>query len=283
MSWKNPLEATEPRLVQSLPEEEKIVVVDPDENPDGVSEKLLDELEYVDAVLNGGSKDVAPEESVSVVESIKQRYPDMPVYEEPGDKSHVSMDTLRKHDGLLASVPLNGDLEKTIDQHLDFFDEAEQKLYEKLPFAILENPITDKVAEKAVDYVVATKYFPQGFVIMNPDCDAAEKSGVKPEDIPGKTEIREYAETAEEMSSMPVFYIEYSGEYGDPDIVEAASEVLDDTHLRYGGGIESYGQVEEMLEAGADSVVVGTSLEDNGVNPFNPDLEELEESPLPYQ
>lgn len=265
-----------------LSDQEKLVVIDPDENPDGVSEKLLEELEHADGVLNGGSKNVTPEKSVAVVESIKHRYPEMPVYEEPGDKSHVSLETIRKHDGLLASVPLNGDLEKTIGQHLDFFEEAEQKFYDKIPFPIPENRITDRVAEKFVDYIVSTKYFPQGFVVMNPECDAAEKSGVRPEDVPGKAEIRKYAEIAEGMSTMPIFYIEYSGEYGDPEIVREAADVLEDTHLRYGGGIESYEQVREMLEAGADSVVVGTSLEDDGVNPFNPDRQALQEPPQPY-
>lgn len=270
MNQYNPLKFFQPTLLESLPDEEKIVVVDPDENTDGAPEDLLDELEYADAILNGGSKDVTPDESLAVVESIKERYPGKPVYEEPGDKSHVTIDTVRKHDGLLASVPLNGDLQTTVSQHLEFLDEAEQKVKEKFPDFLPENRFTDGLADTAVDYLVNTKYFPQAFVIMNPDCDAAEKAGVNASDIPDKETIGNYASMIDEKSTVPILYIEYSGEYGNPEIVEAASQRLNDTHLRYGGGIETHDQIDEMLEAGADSVVVGTSIED-GLNPFNPD------------
>ena len=43
---------------------------------------------------------------------------------------------------------------------------------------------------------------------------------------------------AEKMFHLPIFYLEYSGKYGDPTVVEAAKENLENTVLFYGGGIE---------------------------------------------
>src|SRR5699024_2198427 len=46
-----------------------------------------------------------------------------------------------------------------------------------------------------------------------------------------------YAYMAEKFFNLPSFYIEYSGQYGDIDLVKQASEVLNETLLFYGGGI----------------------------------------------
>ena len=67
----------------------------------------------------------------------------------------------------------------------------------------------------------------EGYCIMNPDCKAALLTGVS--GVPTEEEVVAYARMAEHLFSLPVFYLEYSGMYGDPEIVRAASSVLENT------------------------------------------------------
>lgn len=68
-----------------------------------------------------------------------------------------------------------------------------------------------------------------------------------------------YARMAENYFKLPIFYLEYSGAYGDIEIVKATAEVLNDTKLFYGGGITSVEQAKEMA-AHANTVVVGNII-----------------------
>ena len=100
----------------------------------------------------------------------------------------------------------------------------------------------------------------EGYCILNPDCTAAKVTGVKT--IPDEEDVRAYARMAEHLFSLPIFYLEYSGTYGDPQIVRSAKELLNRTRLFYGGGIRSVGQAKEMA-AIADTVVVGNVVYDD--------------------
>lgn len=55
----------------------------------------------------------------------------------------------------------------------------------------------------------------------------------------------------------PLFYIEYSGQFGETADVHAAATALDETRLLYGGGIDSAQKATQVLDAGTDAVVVG--------------------------
>lgn len=100
----------------------------------------------------------------------------------------------------------------------------------------------------------------EGYCIMNPDCKAAQLTGAT--EIPTQDDVVGYARMAEHLFKLPIFYLEYSGTYGDPKIVSAAASVLDDTRLVYGGGIRTAEQAAEMA-AIAHTVVIGNVIYDD--------------------
>ncbi|MFJ7754199.1 heptaprenylglyceryl phosphate synthase [Peribacillus muralis] len=99
--------------------------------------------------------------------------------------------------------------------------------------------------------------FVEGYCILNPECKAAQLTEANADlDM---DDVGAYAMMAEKMFNLPIFYLEYSGEYGDVRMVEAAKESLETTVLFYGGGIKSVQQAKEMAEF-ADVIVVGNVI-----------------------
>ena len=97
----------------------------------------------------------------------------------------------------------------------------------------------------------------EGYCVLNADCKVAAltdaKTDLEEEDVVA------YAQMAEHLFHLPIFYMEYSGTYGDPDLVYAVSRELETTKLVYGGGIETVEQAEAMAHY-ADIVVIGNII-----------------------
>lgn len=98
--------------------------------------------------------------------------------------------------------------------------------------------------------------FMEGYCILNPDSKAFIKTDSK---LPDDESVLAYAHMAEHMFKLPIFYVEYSGTYGDPQLVEKVKHELHDTLLFYGGGIENSEQATEMKQH-ADVVIIGNSI-----------------------
>lgn len=100
----------------------------------------------------------------------------------------------------------------------------------------------------------------QGYCILNEECKAAKMTGANTS--LSVEDIGAYAMIAEKMLNLPIFYLEYSGKYGDPGVVARAKSVLKKTKLFYGGGIVTLQQAKEMSQV-ADVIVVGNAIYDN--------------------
>lgn len=97
----------------------------------------------------------------------------------------------------------------------------------------------------------------QGYCILNEDCKVAKLTNARTN--LSTDDVIAYARLAEKMFHHPVFYLEYSGSYGDPSLVQETKQVLERTTLFYGGGIKTLEQAREM-SAHADVIVVGNSI-----------------------
>jgi phosphoglycerol geranylgeranyltransferase len=215
----------------------------------------LEILGETDLVLAGGSDDVTEANTLETIERIESAHPDLPVLQEPYSGSHVTSDTVDAADYLAIPAVFNGDRSNFVAKHVEFFAEAAQKPEQVTGASI---PLVGNVIEsRGRDAVkdLSEQVLAEGYVVQNVDSKAATESGVDraftPEEVAGA------ALATESFYDFPIFYVEYSGTYGGPEDVAAAAKYLEDTALVYGGGITTNEQTHEILDAGADAVVVG--------------------------
>lgn len=101
--------------------------------------------------------------------------------------------------------------------------------------------------------------FFEGYCVMNEDAKAFTYTNCK---LPTREDVLAYAYMAEHVFHLPYFYLEYSGMYGDPDLVCDVSSELGQTKLIYGGGIHTLAEAKEMSMY-ADMIVVGNAIYTN--------------------
>nr|WP_049907574.1 heptaprenylglyceryl phosphate synthase [Haloferax elongans] len=212
-------------------------------------------LGHTDAVIVGGSDGVTEENCLDAIERVRSEFPNLPLFQEPNSSDHVSKETIEAVDYLLVPAVYNGDKGNFVGKHVDFFTEIGAKPDEMIGSGV---PLVGGlVASKGREVVaeLAEKVVGEGYVIQNLDSKAAAETNVEttftPEEVAGA------ALATESFYQFPMFYIEYSGTYGGPEDVAAAAQYLDDTALVYGGGIKRRQQTDEILDAGADAVIVG--------------------------
>ncbi|MBC7114205.1 MAG: phosphoglycerol geranylgeranyltransferase [Archaeoglobi archaeon] len=106
---------------------------------------------------------------------------------------------------------------------------------------------------------------PEAYIVLNPDSAVGRVTKARTE--LKKDEVCAYAEVAENYFKFPVVYIEYSGRFGDPEVVRAVRERLKNATLFYGGGIDSAEKSRIMSEC-ADVIVVGNVLYEKGLKAY---------------
>lgn len=98
---------------------------------------------------------------------------------------------------------------------------------------------------------------PEGYVVLNGDSTVARLTHADT-DL-GRQDVIACASLTEKLFSLPVCYLEYSGTYGDIDLVRSVRDSLEETQLFYGGGINSADRAREAMTA-ADTIVVGNII-----------------------
>ena len=209
-----------------------IVKIDPDKDlPPG--ETFADVAATgTDAIEVGGTTGMTEEKMARAVEQCGEY--DVPVYIEPSNLSSVVHSDL--HDGYLVPIVLNaGDPAWITGMHKEW--------------ARLDGEIDwDRVWTEA-------------YVVMNPEASVA--SYTEANCNLDADDVAAYAKIAENLLNQEIVYVEYSGTLGDPDIVGAAADALDETTLFYGGGIGDYDAARTMAGV-ADTIIVGNLVHDEG-------------------
>lgn len=102
---------------------------------------------------------------------------------------------------------------------------------------------------------------PEAYIVLNPASSVGKVTKAVCDLTP--EEVAAYTTIADHYFHFPIVYLEYSGIFGDPDVVRAASGVIDKAVLYYGGGINSAEKAATMAKY-ADTIVVGNAVYDQG-------------------
>lgn len=97
----------------------------------------------------------------------------------------------------------------------------------------------------------------QGYIILNEEATAAKVTGAQTELT--EAELTAHVRMADRLMRLPVVYLEYSGRFGDMQLVKRARMTATQARVFYGGGIDNADKARQAAEA-AHTVVVGNII-----------------------
>ena len=204
-----------------------------------------------DALEIGGTLDMTREKMERVIDACAKY--DVPIYQEPSNPAVVVDDDAL--DGYLVPTVLNaGDVAWITGAHKEWVR-----------------------MENGIDW---SRTFTEGYIVLNPDSSVARLTGADCDQ--GPEDVAAYAELAEHMFGQQIVYVEYSGTYGDTEVVGAARDALGGAALFYGGGIRDYESANEMARY-ADTVVVGDLVHDEGVDAVRETVKGAKDAKVAHQ
>ncbi|MFB6216486.1 MAG: heptaprenylglyceryl phosphate synthase [Candidatus Aenigmatarchaeota archaeon] len=202
-----------------------ITKVDPDKKN---TQELLDRVveRGTDALMISGTQRITRDKVENILGMLEEH--DIPKILEPSNPESVIYENFDEI--YVPSVVNARNPEWIMGQHKDW--------------AVNFDPKWDRITKEA-------------YIVLNPESAV----GMVTQSITdlSKEEVAAYAKIAEKYYEFPIVYIEYSGTFGDPDVVREVSETLEDAKLFYGGGIKSAEQSRTMAEY-ADTVIVGNVI-----------------------
>jgi phosphoglycerol geranylgeranyltransferase len=185
-----------------------------------------------DALMLSGTLNVTKENLAALQKQVKAY--DLPLVMEPAGPEAVLLQGI---DYVFVPSVLNStDVQWIVGKHREWV----QQQKEKIPW----------------EYIV-----PEAYIVLNPNSSVGKVTkaicDLKAE------EVAAYVTVADHYFHFPIVYLEYSGTFGNPQVVKAASEALDTSILYYGGGINSAEKAAQMSKY-ADTIVVGNAVYDQG-------------------
>lgn len=184
-----------------------------------------------DAIMISGTQNVTPEKVNHLVSVLKDY--ELPKVFEPSGSEHVIYEGI---DHVFVPSVINAqDLDWVTGKHIQWIKNSE---------------------------IEWEKVVPEAYIVLNPNSAVGRITKSKT-DL-SLEEILAYAKLADRYFKFPIFYIEYSGTYGNPDVVKAVSDTLENSTLFYGGGITDGEKALEMSRH-ADTIIVGNVLYEQGV------------------
>lgn len=210
-------------MIDMIKQWRHVFKLDPDRE---ITDEALDRvcMSGTDAIMVGGSSGVTYDNTVDLMSRVR-RY-ELPCVLEVSDLEAV----VPGFDGYLIPMVLNtADSQWLIGQH--------QRAIEQYGYLI---PWDELIAE--------------GYIVLNADSTVARMTEANTN---LSTEaVVAYAQTAERLMGLSVVYLEYSGTFGDMELVAQTRRKLERAHLIYGGGIDGAEKAAQAAQA-ADTVVVG--------------------------
>ncbi|MGV2963542.1 heptaprenylglyceryl phosphate synthase [Paenibacillus sp. AGC30] len=177
-----------------------------------------------DAIIVGGSSGITYDNTVDLMSRVR-RY-ELPCVLEVSDLEAV----VPGFDGYLIPMVLNATDSKWMIGH-------HQQAIERYGYLI------------PWDLLIA-----EGYIVLNANSTVARLTGADTDLTTGAAVA--YAQAAERLLNLPIVYMEYSGTFGDMELVGETHRQLDRAHLIYGGGIDDPEKATQAAQV-ADTVVVG--------------------------
>jgi len=180
-----------------------------------------------DALLIGGTLDVTQEKVVDLLKRLRPY--DIVKVQEPSDAANVVFEDV---DYLFVPSIINSvDPRWMIGLHAEWIRGLMSK-YGSLPW---------------------NKIHGEAYIVLNPNSSVGITTKAKTN--LSIDEAVAYAVCADRYMHFPIVYLEYSGTYGNPKLVEAVRRNLSEAHLFYGGGIDSKEKAREMAKCA--TIIVG--------------------------
>ncbi len=98
---------------------------------------------------------------------------------------------------------------------------------------------------------------PEGYIVLNADSTVARVTNANTE-LEADRAVA-YAQAAERLLHLPVVYMEYSGRFGDMELMADVRRVVNEAQLFYGGGIVDIETARQAARV-CDTVIVGNIL-----------------------
>ncbi|OPA76346.1 geranylgeranylglyceryl/heptaprenylglyceryl phosphate synthase [Paenibacillus selenitireducens] len=197
-----------------------------------ISDEALDKIcmSGTDAILVGGSTGVTFDNTVDLLSRIRQY--EVPCVLEVSDEEAA----VPGFDHYLIPMVLNT---KNSDWLIGHQQRAVREFGSMLPWEMVSS---------------------EGYIVLNADATVAKLTEALTE--LEASDVIAYAQVADRLMRLPIVYVEYSGTFGDMDLVRQVRNKLHQAQLFYGGGITNLEQARQAA-ASADTIIVGNILYDN--------------------